>query len=205
MAAAGACLRFCGWSVLERGRDKLSADPLEAIAAIGRIAQQAKATQTSALDPRAAMLLPWVHSVIEHANSKWGIPPGYPTGCQLASCRGQSFSLCSLCGKPCCLAHVFVSPDASVVCWDCVAAARPHVKRFVPAQNAPAPDDLKWAYELLGATPADSDAVVKKKFRAAANAVHPDKVDEGKKEASAPLFRQVSKAYDAIKKKRGIV
>ena len=80
------------------------------------------------------------------------------------------------------------------------------VQEFLQGHKAPDPETVPmpeaedWRYSVLGAKPDVSDRVLKVAWKIKARETHPDRPG-GDTEA----FKQVNKAYEELKKERGLI
>jgi len=184
---------------------RTSVDPLRVVEQAGSIAAFARAYSTEGPQRLLTeLLLPWASKVAAKAPSKWLMSRNLPPVCAIANgrqCSTAPISACHICGRPVCLQHALISVDADVVCWPCIVIAGKHAKKWQPPAAAPpGKDPLAWAYSLLGVEPDCTDADLKKAYKKAAMAYHPDRAGKDVKRAQsdAHLLRVLNGGYAEI-------
>lgn len=140
----------------------------------------------------------FVSSVVKILIRNWlgnGASSSGPKNSAKRPCRG--------CGRP------IVDKIGDGICATCRSAHEQQKERTRWGGKGPHPgpetNGLKAAYQFLGCTPGDSDAVIKRKFRELAKQCHPDQLHDlppHKVSEANGLFRDLRDAYDVIMESR---
>jgi hypothetical protein len=179
-------------------------------------------------------IAPWVTDLTRQASHKWlpylvhGIP------CEVlhrdregfgSRCPGSAIAACSVCRKPCCLNHAFVSNEGLAVCFPCIATSISAAASRIPRPSAPdaARADAAGPSEPPGAAPApppplDVRIIAARKvlrvkrsaswpeidaaYKALLRKHHPDRNPQNRAQSEA-RFKEVRAAYDFLKQTPG--
>jgi hypothetical protein len=124
------------------------------------------------------ILAPWSMNIAKNAPLKWLLPASVMPHCAFeiggTVCNANAIGGCHVCGRPICIDHVFISGDATLVCWECVRVANKHAPKW-SSRPEKSGSDSDWAYKLIGVERGATVKEVKKKFKEKISLFHPDK------------------------------
>ncbi len=162
---------------------------------------------------------PWITDLTRSATELWLPHLVHGISCEVVyrapgaaralRCDGHAIAACSVCRKPCCLNHSFVSRAGQAVCFVCVSLAAneaPRAPSKSPPPPPPPPSDeaekarvaLAEAYAVLGVEPGAPWAQIEEAYKALLRKYHPDRNRKNPR-AAEKRFVRVRVAYDFLK------